>query len=81
MSPSRGSSCPRIEPNLLRLPILAGGFFTTRATWEAPWWAEKAKILAITKMVISQVSSESLGQATKCGSLASHGKELKSKPY
>ena len=34
-----------------------------------------------TRMVISQVSSESLGQAIKCGSLASHGKEFKSKSY
>ena len=84
MSPSEGSSCPKIEPDLLYLPVLAGGFSTTRPVvkgWRAPWWAEKAKILARTRMVISQVSSESLGQATKCGSLASHEKEFKSKSY
>ena len=32
------------------------------------------------RMVTSQVSSESLGQAAKCGFLASHRKEFKSKP-
>jgi len=32
MSPSEGSFCPRIEPDLLYLPVLAGGFFTTRAS-------------------------------------------------
>ena len=26
---------PGIEPTSLRSPALAGGFFTTRATWEA----------------------------------------------
>jgi len=26
-----------IEPTPLASPALAGGFFTTRATWEAPW--------------------------------------------
>ena len=28
---------PRIEPESLKSPALAGGFFTTSATWEAPW--------------------------------------------
>ena len=27
---------PRIEPTSLMSPALAGGFFTTSATWEAP---------------------------------------------
>ena len=31
----RGSSQPRIEPMSLMPPALAGGFFTTSATWEA----------------------------------------------
>ena len=35
MPPSRGSSHPGIEPISLMSPTLAGGFFTTRATWEA----------------------------------------------
>ena len=33
---SRGSSWPRIEPRSLVSPALAGEFFTTSATWEAP---------------------------------------------
>ena len=33
MPSSRGSS--RWNPSLLHLPALAGGFFTTSATWEA----------------------------------------------
>ena len=33
---SKGSSRPGIEPKSLVSPALAGGFFTTSATWEAP---------------------------------------------
>ena len=33
---SRGSSQPWIEPTSLTSPVLAGGFFTTSTTWEAP---------------------------------------------
>ena len=29
---------PRIKPAYLTSPALAGGFFTTSATWEAPWF-------------------------------------------
>ena len=29
---------PGIEPTSLMSPTLAGGFFTTSATWEAPKW-------------------------------------------
>ena len=36
MPSSRGSSQPRIEPTSLMSPALAGGFFSTGATWEAP---------------------------------------------
>ena len=39
MPSSRGSSLPRIEPELgsrPEFPALAGEFFTTEATWEAP---------------------------------------------
>ena len=32
---SRESSLPGIEPTALKFPALAGGFFTTSATWEA----------------------------------------------
>ena len=32
---SRGSSRPQVEPVPLMFPALAGGFFTTSATWEA----------------------------------------------
>ena len=39
MSSSRGSSRPRIEPGSLMSPASVGGFFTTNATWEAPWGA------------------------------------------
>ena len=35
MSSSRGTSQPRGEPISLISPVLAGRFFTTRATWEA----------------------------------------------
>ena len=35
MPSHRGSSQPRIEPMSLMSPALAGGFFTTSATWEA----------------------------------------------
>jgi len=35
--PSQGDlPDPGIEPTSLTSPALAGGFFTTRATWEAP---------------------------------------------
>ena len=35
-SPSRGSSWPRDRTHGSYFPALAAGFFTTRATWEAP---------------------------------------------
>ena len=35
MSSSKGSSQIWIEPKSLTSPALAGGFFTTSATWEA----------------------------------------------
>ena len=38
---SRGSSRPGIEPPFLMSPALAGGFFTTTATWEA--WIMKGE--------------------------------------
>ena len=34
---SRGHSSPRGEPAFLLFPTLPGGFFTTSATWEAPF--------------------------------------------
>ena len=37
ISSSRGSSDPGIKPESLTSPALAGGIFTTSATWEAPW--------------------------------------------
>ena len=37
MPSSRGSSLLGIEPEFLRSPALAGEFFTTNATWEAPY--------------------------------------------
>ena len=36
MPSSRGSSRPGMEPGSLTSPALAGGFFITNATWEAP---------------------------------------------
>ena len=38
-APFRGSSNPGIEPSFLISPALAGRFFTTSATQEAPWLA------------------------------------------
>ena len=38
---SRGSSQPRIEPTSLISPVLAGGVFTTSATWEALHYASE----------------------------------------
>ena len=35
--PPRDLPHPGIEPVSLTSPALAGGFFTTCATWEAPW--------------------------------------------
>ena len=35
---SRGLPNPGIEPASLTSPALAGGFFTTSATWEALKW-------------------------------------------
>ena len=35
MPSSRESSQPRIKPTSLTSPAVAGGFFTTSATWEA----------------------------------------------
>ena len=37
MSSSRGSSNPRIKPMSCTFPALADGFYTTSATWEAPF--------------------------------------------
>ena len=34
---SRGSSRPRVKPEPPTLPALAGGFFTTRTSWETLW--------------------------------------------
>ena len=34
--PPGNLSNPEIEPEYLMSPALAGGFFTTRASWEAP---------------------------------------------
>ena len=31
---------PGIKPTTLECPMLAGGFFTTSTTWEAPFWEE-----------------------------------------
>ena len=36
---------PGIEPTSLRSPALAGGFFTTSATWEAPAYYHRPIIL------------------------------------
>ena len=38
MPSSRGPSDPEIKPSSLKSPALAGRFFTTRATWEAPYF-------------------------------------------
>ena len=40
---SRESSWPRIKPASLVSPALAGGFFTTNATWEVPCYTSKIK--------------------------------------
>ena len=37
VSSSRGSSWPRDQTCISMSPALTGGFFTTSATWEAPW--------------------------------------------
>ena len=56
MPSSRGSSQLRIKPVSLMSPALAGGFFTTSATWEAQmydesdYWTSKAVIVLDTKM-------------------------------
>ena len=34
-----------IEPTSLMSPVLTGGFFTTRGTWEAPWFFTALKIV------------------------------------
>ena len=42
--PPEGLPDPGNEPEYLRSPVLAGGFFTTSATWEAPkapWTARR----------------------------------------
>jgi len=39
ISSSRGSSQPRDQTQVSLSPALAGGLFTTRATWEALWWS------------------------------------------
>ena len=44
ISSSRGSSWPGTEPASLELPALAGGFFTTCTTWEAPLCKAKCMI-------------------------------------
>ena len=38
MPSPRDLSDPGIEPTSLAFPALAGGFFTTSMTWEAPVW-------------------------------------------
>ena len=44
---SRGSSNPGIKPLSLMSPALAGGFFTTSTTWEAPEKAQNATKLKV----------------------------------
>ena len=36
---------PVVEPESVKSPALAGGFFTTRATWEAAHFKQWEKIL------------------------------------
>ena len=43
--PPRGLSDTGIEPTSLMSPVLTGGFFTTRGTWEAPWFFTALKIV------------------------------------
>ena len=38
---------PGIEPTPLKSPSLAGGFFTTRATWEAKCWYNNVPLEAL----------------------------------
>ena len=40
---SRGSFWPQIEPVTPESSEMAGGFFTTCATWEAPSWKHGAQ--------------------------------------
>ena len=42
-SSSRGSSQPGIKATSLKAPELAGGFFTTSTTLEAPYMKKKKK--------------------------------------
>ena len=45
---SRGSSQHRIEPSSLDSPALAGGFFTTSATWKAKTKNDLGKLTVTT---------------------------------
>ena len=47
MPSSRGSSWPRDQPESLTPPALAGGFFTSSATWETQTLAEAGKISVV----------------------------------
>ena len=45
---SRGSSDPGIKPMSLMSPALAGGFFTTSTTWEAPILGHASHFICLT---------------------------------
>ena len=53
---------PGIDPVSLRSPALAGGFFTTSATWEADKYISDKMIVARKKWQMTQISSESSGK-------------------
>ena len=48
MPSSRDVSNPGIEPSSFASPALAGGFFTTRATWEGFTWQILIDFICIT---------------------------------
>ena len=52
---------PGIDPVSLRSPALAGGFFTTSATWEADKYINDKMIVACKKWQMPQISSKSCG--------------------
>ena len=55
MPSTRGSCQPRIESTSLMSPALAGGFFTTSATWEALWYYRTLKTIHNCHMLMKKI--------------------------
>ena len=74
VSSSRGSSWPKDRTLSLMSPALAGGFFTTSATWEAPcylyFWPTDYKSESLTSPSLGSIRIQETSLLTNCQFIA-----------